>query len=71
MGSATVSMKSNGLSSKPHHRRIERSIKLEVGPQKAILADRSRPAAVRSFVRNWRAAQDETANTYVIEIVLV
>jgi hypothetical protein len=25
---------------------------------------------LRSFVRNWRAGQDETANTYVIEVAI-
>jgi site-specific DNA recombinase len=36
----------------------------------AIAAPGGPIPVVRSFVRRWRAGQDETANSYVIEITL-
>lgn len=36
----------------------------------AVLAGNSPLPGVRSFVRKWRTGQDETANTYVLEIVI-
>jgi site-specific DNA recombinase len=36
--------------------------------EQAILASGRPNTGVRSFVRKWRAGQDETANTYVIEV---
>ncbi len=38
--------------------------------EQAVLANGGPVPGVRSFVRNWRTGQDETANTYVIEIAL-
>jgi hypothetical protein len=38
--------------------------------ERAVLANGAPVPRVRSFVRKWRTVQDETANTYVIEIAL-
>ena len=38
--------------------------------EQAVLANGGAVPGVRSFVRKWRAGQDETANTYVIEVVI-
>ena len=35
-----------------------------------VLANGGPVSGVRSFVRKWRAGQDETANTYVIGIAV-
>ena len=37
--------------------------------EQAVLAG-GPPPGVRGFVRKWRAGQDETANTYVIEVAI-
>jgi site-specific DNA recombinase len=36
----------------------------------AVIAGKSGNGGVRGFVRKWRASQNKTANTYVIEITL-
>ena len=38
--------------------------------EQAVLANGGPTPGVRSFVRNWRARQDETANSYVIVIAI-
>ena len=38
--------------------------------EQAVLANGAPIAGVRSFVRRWRAIQDKSANTYVIEIAI-
>jgi hypothetical protein len=38
--------------------------------EQAVAAGAQRHLPVRSFVRRWRARQDETANTYVIEFAI-
>jgi hypothetical protein len=38
--------------------------------EQAVVAGEQIGKGVRSFVRKWRAGQDKTANTYVLEISL-
>ena len=38
--------------------------------EQAVLANGAPVPEVRTFVRGWRTVQDETANTYVIEVAL-
>lgn len=48
-------------------------IRIHIGKdvlEQSVLASGSPAGSARSFVRKWRAGVDETANSYVIEIVL-